>query len=190
MRLSVQIEFDKTLDLKTQKTKVIVGRAPNCDMVVPHTSISRNHCLIEYVEGEFFITDLGSSNGSFINGERMSPHARTNYFLDSQLVLGRLDCELAVGDVPAQIQDATGIFKDQAKSELDASSTMRISRLDLNKPSISLKMEKELKVSGPRNPITEDLQNDAPSKMKTLKPYLVLVVLASVQAVLMYMAMN
>ena len=53
MRLSVQIEFDKILDLSTSKTTVIVGRASDvADLVINHPSISRRHCKIEYIDKE------------------------------------------------------------------------------------------------------------------------------------------
>ena len=76
MRLSVQIEFDKTLDLVTHKKIVTVGRSPKCDLVIPHESISRKHCQIEVIKGNFYITDLGSSNGVTVNGIRIPAEHR------------------------------------------------------------------------------------------------------------------
>jgi hypothetical protein len=49
-----------------------------CDYVIAHPPVSGQHCTIYYdreVE-QFFIEDHGSSNGTFVNGDRLSPHQR------------------------------------------------------------------------------------------------------------------
>lgn len=63
MKLSVQIEFDKTLHLETPKNSVILERSPKADLVIPHDSISRQHCQIDVAKNIFYIPDPGSSNG-------------------------------------------------------------------------------------------------------------------------------
>jgi DNA-binding response OmpR family regulator len=45
------------------------GRAENCDIVVPRPQISRLHARIEWVGGRFVLHDLGSVNGTFLNGQ-------------------------------------------------------------------------------------------------------------------------
>lgn len=45
-----------------------IGREPGSDLVVPDFSISRKHALIEIVGEHYFLSDLGSSNGTRING--------------------------------------------------------------------------------------------------------------------------
>src|SRR5688572_9309170 len=95
MKLSAQIEFDKTLDLETSKTTVIVGRSPKNDLVITHDSISRQHCQIEFVKGVFYITDMGSSNGSYIDGQKLEPNVRTPFISSQQLTLGKIECEIS-----------------------------------------------------------------------------------------------
>lgn len=46
----------------------LIGRAPNCDVVVPSTSVSREHAKVEKTPAGVFISDLGSSNGTQVNG--------------------------------------------------------------------------------------------------------------------------
>lgn len=36
-------------------------------------SISRIHCAVDKIDGKFTVTDLGSTNGTFINGARLAP---------------------------------------------------------------------------------------------------------------------
>ncbi len=48
--------------------KLLVGRDPNADVVVDHHEISRRQCQIERVDGGFVVRDLGSTNGTRVNG--------------------------------------------------------------------------------------------------------------------------
>lgn len=50
-----------------------VGRSDDNNLVLPDRWISRNHAMIQMMEtGEFYLIDLGSRNGSFVNGRRVS----------------------------------------------------------------------------------------------------------------------
>ncbi|MCA8986812.1 MAG: FHA domain-containing protein [Planctomycetaceae bacterium] len=48
---------------------VTVGRDPNAEIRVNSTEVSRHHCEIHVRENEVFVKDLGSRNGTFVNGE-------------------------------------------------------------------------------------------------------------------------
>ena len=51
----------------------LIGRAPERDIPLPaDTSVSRSHARITYADGRHFIADDGSSNGTFVNGGRVS----------------------------------------------------------------------------------------------------------------------
>jgi len=52
---------------------VVLGRAPENDIQVEDKSISRIHLRIERRGGQYFIRDLGSKNGTFIDGARLEP---------------------------------------------------------------------------------------------------------------------
>jgi len=53
---------------------VTIGRHPDNTIVVPQESISRQHARIERVDDVFFIVDLNSSNGTMVNGQRITRH--------------------------------------------------------------------------------------------------------------------
>ena len=53
-------------------SRLILGRDPNCDIWIDNPSISKKHCAFELVEDQLLITDLNSSNGTFINGAQIS----------------------------------------------------------------------------------------------------------------------
>jgi serine/threonine protein kinase len=49
----------------------IVGSDPQCAVVVPKRTVSRRHCRLVESEGGYLLEDLGSTNGTFVNGIRI-----------------------------------------------------------------------------------------------------------------------
>jgi FHA domain len=49
----------------------VVGRDPDCDRRVDNDTVSRRHCTFTFREGRAWVEDLGSLNGTFINGIRL-----------------------------------------------------------------------------------------------------------------------
>ncbi|WP_066552255.1 TIR domain-containing protein [Croceicoccus bisphenolivorans] len=49
-----------------------IGRAAPADVVLDHPGVSRNHCEIALLNGELMVTDLDSTNGTYIDDERIS----------------------------------------------------------------------------------------------------------------------
>jgi pSer/pThr/pTyr-binding forkhead associated (FHA) protein len=88
MRIHLQLlngeKIDRTLELES----FIIGRSPKCDVVVPHEGMSRQHCQIELINGEIFITDLASTNGVLIDGVKIEPNQKTPYATYLSLAFG------------------------------------------------------------------------------------------------------
>jgi len=55
---------------------VTIGRGSECDVVLPERQISRCHAQIERANGGYLLRDLGSKNGTYVNGQELSdqPH--------------------------------------------------------------------------------------------------------------------
>jgi pSer/pThr/pTyr-binding forkhead associated (FHA) protein len=49
----------------------IVGRKEDCDVRVDHKSVSKQHCVIVKTDGLLLLRDLGSTNGTRVNGQRV-----------------------------------------------------------------------------------------------------------------------
>ena len=50
---------------------VLVGRHPDCDVRLCSIRVSRRHCCLTAVDGVVVVRDLGSTNGTSINGRRV-----------------------------------------------------------------------------------------------------------------------
>jgi hypothetical protein len=61
--------FSQTFTL--DRPQVSVGRAAGNDIVIPESTVSGKHATITHEGGNFYITDLGSTNGTFINNHRV-----------------------------------------------------------------------------------------------------------------------
>ncbi len=56
----------------SQDRVTTVGRQAGVTLLIDHPSVSRRHAEIAYSNGSFLLRDLGSSNGTFVNNERLS----------------------------------------------------------------------------------------------------------------------
>src|SRR5271166_1505661 len=52
--------------------KFILGRNPDCGIVIPVTSVSREHAQILRIQGRYFIEDKQSRNGTFVNNQAIT----------------------------------------------------------------------------------------------------------------------
>src|ERR1700751_5573150 len=50
--------------------EIIIGRSSDLDMVLVEDMVSRRHAKITSTDNDIFIQDLGSTNGTFVNGEK------------------------------------------------------------------------------------------------------------------------
>jgi ABC-type multidrug transport system ATPase subunit len=58
--------------LFSTKNRLVIGRSRDCDICLPHPSISRAHALLEHLsEGGLRLRDLASVNGVFLGGQRV-----------------------------------------------------------------------------------------------------------------------
>jgi pSer/pThr/pTyr-binding forkhead associated (FHA) protein len=49
--------------------EILIGRDAGCDVRISAPSVSREHCVIEQVDGEYYLRDLESSGGTLLDGE-------------------------------------------------------------------------------------------------------------------------
>jgi hypothetical protein len=65
------VALDEGSDIALDRSMVVVGRHPLCDVRLDSLRISRHHCCMTQDKDEVVVRDLGSTNGIRINGERV-----------------------------------------------------------------------------------------------------------------------
>jgi len=76
----------------------VLGRSPECDVVLEVAAVSRRHVILSEEAGQFFVQDLGSRNGTYINGTRVgdrAPLKRGDQMLICDILFEFLNEELA-----------------------------------------------------------------------------------------------
>src|SRR5881296_1441053 len=53
------------------KEMTVIGRQDQCDVRLDHKSVSKMHCVIVKTDGLLLLRDLGSTNGTRVNGQRI-----------------------------------------------------------------------------------------------------------------------
>jgi len=68
------------------KARMVVGREPTCEIHIDNLGISRQHCAFSQRGDAFVVQDLGSSNGTYVNGKKITEHFLNN---DDEVVIGK-----------------------------------------------------------------------------------------------------
>ncbi len=87
--------FFEGLELPVDRDWVVIGRGRSADVVIAEPTISRAHAAIGYDGEEFFVEDLGSTNGTAVNGKR---EPRTKLNGGDKIQLGKLLLQVTLPD--------------------------------------------------------------------------------------------
>jgi uncharacterized RDD family membrane protein YckC len=71
-RLIINPTSSSRREIVLARTLVSIGRDPSNDLVLPDAMVSRRHAVIEYRGAQYYVRDCNSSNGSLVNGDRVS----------------------------------------------------------------------------------------------------------------------
>jgi ABC-type multidrug transport system ATPase subunit len=70
------------------KAAWLIGRGPDCDLVVTEAAVSTRHCRLTHQADGFVLEDLGSKNGTFVNGSRIAPGEQVHVAHGARVTLG------------------------------------------------------------------------------------------------------
>lgn len=91
----------KTEAKRLEGERFTFGRALENSIVLQHESISRNHLEMAVRKGKIYLKDLGSSNGSYLNGKKLKPNEIKEYVLGDVLRLGHSEYAIQI-ELPAE----------------------------------------------------------------------------------------
>ena len=100
----------------------IVGRKNTCDLRIPLSSVSREHCQIEVRDDSLYLRDLGSSNGTFYNDERVQ---ETELQAGDRIKVGPVNFAVVIDGEPADLEPiATLLSARDVKSDDDSDAVL------------------------------------------------------------------
>jgi len=75
--LTVRVHVDGTAKPRAMylATNTVVGRGAECDLRLDDTFVSQEHARIFAKDGSWYVEDLGSTNGTFVNEQRLAAPA-------------------------------------------------------------------------------------------------------------------
>ena len=133
MKLIFHLPEGKVEEFTVDKTTVSIGRGNVCDVVLPFEGFSRRHAQVELVDGEIFVTDLGSTNGVYIDGQRITPAERTQMqsFLSLQIGPAQqveiLDDTAVEAPVRSPVREST---RSHAPKKMEAAEHTKTTQMD------------------------------------------------------------
>ena len=118
--------------LKPEK-QIVIGRSSELDMVLVEDMVSRKHAKITCAGGKILIEDLGSTNGTFVNGEKIK---------QSRLKEGdRILIGTSILKLVAQGAGTAGMDDAQAKRKLEEAAVLAAARQTKSSSSMTGKIE-------------------------------------------------
>ncbi len=91
-----------------------VGRAATCDLPIQDPTVSRRHAELELAGAGVRVRDMGSTNGTYLDGTRITDALVTS---GSHIAFGKVDFEV-VAELPAAVQETAEAF--DGEGSLDA----------------------------------------------------------------------
>jgi ABC-type multidrug transport system ATPase subunit/pSer/pThr/pTyr-binding forkhead associated (FHA) protein len=100
-RLTIKTGTDSGKVVELTQRELVIGRSAPADLIIIHTEVSRRHARLVYQQGNYILEDLGSTNGTFINGQPVrGPQVLTN---GAEIQLGT-EIRLVFSQQPAGVQ--------------------------------------------------------------------------------------
>jgi pSer/pThr/pTyr-binding forkhead associated (FHA) protein len=130
----------------------VIGRKQECDLCIPLMVVSRRHCEINQDQDNLKIRDMGSRNGTYVNGQRVE---EAEVSPGDKIQIGPLTFAVQINGMPAElVTDESAIL--QAPDHLVSSQRQIVERPQEFTDEKNLDMNKTFSSSEMLNGISED----------------------------------
>jgi len=107
-------------EFKLTESELVIGREDAADLTIPSQAVSRRHAKLTREGDSYMIEDMGSSNGTFVNSQKLTGKRQLN--AGDQIRLGKavtLVYEAPRKSAPAQVEEDPGETVARPKPELE-----------------------------------------------------------------------
>jgi pSer/pThr/pTyr-binding forkhead associated (FHA) protein len=148
------VPLDGGPPIEIVKDLVVVGRKEECDLRLEHKSVSKMHCVIVKTDGLLLLRDLGSTNGTRVNGQRVR---RAALLPNDQVSIANYKFRVYLGpDAPAPAVSA-----HEHTQHIDAAEAAELLRKAREKPGSDAPSD-EHNLLMQRNQLPDVYPDDAP----------------------------
>lgn len=144
----VLVPLDGGPPFEVVKDMIVVGRQEECDLRLDHKSVSKAHCVLVKTDGLLVLRDLGSTNGTRVNGARVR---RAALLPNDKVSFANCQFKVHVGPKEAPVPGA-----DDRTVGGEAEPVDRLGDSEVEEPSMQIQ----------RNELPDVYPEDAPKKRK------------------------
>src|SRR5438093_2151939 len=116
------IPHDGGPPIELVKDLSLAGRKEDCDIRLDHKSVSKQHCVIVKTDGLLLLRDLGSTNGTRVNGQRIR---RAALLPNDKLTIANFSFKIAFGEA---LVAALPVMPEEHTQHLDAKEVAKLLR--------------------------------------------------------------
>jgi pSer/pThr/pTyr-binding forkhead associated (FHA) protein len=96
LKVSLLSDKKKSEELRFTSPEIVIGRHPRCEWVLANDTVSSRHARMTYHHDQWWLEDLGSRNGTFLNGVALTaPAVLANM---DQVRCGQVNFSIAMED--------------------------------------------------------------------------------------------
>jgi pSer/pThr/pTyr-binding forkhead associated (FHA) protein len=114
-KLVLRVPGGGTRDIRLDRDRITIGRRPDNDVHLPYPAVSADHAAVITVREDSFLEDLQSTNGTLVNGKRITKHFLRDH---DQIDVGRVQFVYLLND--EELVEATQSDVDARQVPMDS----------------------------------------------------------------------
>ena len=156
----------------------MIGSGESCEVVLPTDGVSRKHLMIISDGDTFYVADQGSTNGTFINEERLIPGRRvefTSFFpvrLGDDVLVSLISDDEDTGFTDASLKILTKEDKTNPTYDFESTKVLKLQNLGLEQTEKLVKRRQEKRASVKKTNQTNKVKPKPKSKKNKIVPFM------------------